>query len=78
MSGHYLVVTAAVNGDRAIKYPILGGGQFYDRARKALVHRTSLVIPVVHGQALQRPTTSLVKRGAIVFPADSLRDVRME
>lgn len=77
MSGHYLVITAYI-GDRARKYPIPGGGQFLDGARKALRERTALVVPVVHPQALVAPTTSLVRRGVIVFPADSIRDVRMD
>lgn len=77
MSGHYLVITADVNGRGARRYEILGGGQFLDKARKALAYRTALVIPAVHPQALPAPVRALVQRGAIVFPADSIRDVRM-
>lgn len=77
MSGHYLVITANVDGRGARSYEILGGNRFLDKARKALSTRSALVLPVVHPQALNGPVKALVRGGSITFPADSIRDVRV-
>jgi hypothetical protein len=77
MSGHYLIVTANVNGKGAKEFLILGGGQFLDRARAALRDRTALILPVPRPESLKWPATALVRGGSITFPADSIRDVRM-
>lgn len=77
MSDHYLVITANVNGRGAKRYEILGGGQFLDRARAAQRNKSALVVPVIRPEALRGPALALVRGGSLVFPADSIRDVRM-
>lgn len=78
MTGHYLKIIADVSGRGVgVTYEILGGVRFEAQARKAMLYRTALVIPVAHPQALHGPITKLVRGGMIHFPQDSIRDVRV-
>ena len=76
MSGHYLVITANVNGKGALKFLILGGTQFLDKAREAHRERKALTLPVPRPESLKWPATALASGGSITVPADSIRDVR--